>query len=153
MHGGRVSKTSQRDADPGDSRAIAALLGILGYPATEGEAREHVERFSADPGSRLQVAADEDGDEPIGLVATHLIPRLNRELWTCRVTELVVDPSWRRAGVGRALLAAVEEEAQLRGATLIDLTSGAWREEAHSFYLEVGFERVGVGYLRRLRSP
>jgi GNAT superfamily N-acetyltransferase len=138
-----------RDAEPGDAAAIADLLDVLGYPAMEDEARGHIERFSADPASRLQVAVDED-DRPVGLVATHLIPRLNRELRTCRVTELVVDPSWRRAGVGRALITAAEDEARLRGATLVDLTSGDWREEAHGFYPEAGFERVGVGYLRRL---
>ena len=141
-----------RDAEPGDARGVAVLLTVLGYPTTEDEAREHIERFSDEPASRLQVAIEKDGDEPIGLVATHLTPRLNRELRTCRVTEVVVDPSWRRAGVGRRLLAAAEDEARVRGADLIDLTSGDWREDAHDFYPEAGFERVGVGYSRRL-SP
>ncbi len=129
---------------------MAALLGSLGYPATEEEARGHVERFAADSGSRLQVAVAPDTGEPVGLVATHLVPRLNREMWICRVTELVVDPGQRRSGVGRALLGAAEEEARSRGASLLDLTSGDWRREAHDFYPRAGFERVGVGYLRRL---
>jgi PhnO protein len=109
-----------------------------------------VERFAGDPASRLQVAVAEDGGELVGLVATHLVPRLNRERWICRVTELVVDPAARRSGVGRALIAAAEEEARSRGANLLDLTSGDWRDEAHRFYPEAGFERVGIGYLRRL---
>lgn len=140
-----------RDAKRDDAPAVACLLGELGYPADEDEARAHIRRFSGDPSTRLQVAVDGSDDRPVGLVATHLVPRLDRDLRTCRVTELVVDPSWRRAGVGRALIEAAKAEARRHGAVRLDLTSGNWREEAHEFYPDAGFERVGVGYLLRLR--
>lgn len=149
MSDGRMKTVSIRDAVLADAEAIAALLAALGYPATSEEARSHIERFSVDPASRIQVAIAE-GDEVVGLVATHLVPRLNRELYVCRVTELVVDPSSRRSGIGRTLIAAAEDEARDRETTLMDLTSGDWRGEAHSFYPDAGFERVGVGYRRRL---
>jgi GNAT superfamily N-acetyltransferase len=137
------------DAEPRDAQSVARLLGILGHPASVDEACAHVERYARDPSSRLILAREEDST-PVGLLATHIIPRLNPDLVVCRITELVVDRTARRRGVGEALLEVAEEEARRRGARRIELSSAEGREESHPFYLSCGFERVGVGYLRSL---
>jgi GNAT superfamily N-acetyltransferase len=144
---------SIRDAEPGDAAAVSRLLDALGYPASPEQARAHVVRLGRDPASRLQVAVEGEPSVVVGLVATHMVPRLNPDLAICRVTELVVDPASRRRGIGDALLEAAEAEARRQGARRIELSSGEWREESHPFYLAQGFERVGVGYLRALDPP
>lgn len=113
-----------RDAEPGDAGEVSRLLGLLGYPASTDEARSHIERFARDPSSRLQVAAASRPPDLLGLLATHVVPRLNADLVICRITELVVDPSSRRRGIGEALLGAAEEEARRQGARRIELSSG-----------------------------
>jgi PhnO protein len=142
-----------RDAEPVDATAVSRLLGTLGYPASPEEARAHIGRFARDPSSRLQVAVAADPRRVVGLLATHMVPRLNADHTICRITELVVDPAARRRGAGEALLAAAEAEARRRGARRIELSSGEWRQESHPFYLAAGFERVSVGYLRSLDAP
>jgi GNAT superfamily N-acetyltransferase len=139
-----------RDAEPADATAVSRLLGVLGYPASVAEAGDHIERFGLDPSSRLQVAVEGEPPSVVGLLATHMVPRLNPDLAICRITELVVDPARRRQGIGEVLHAAAEAEARRHGARRIELSSGDWRAESHPFYLASGFERVGVGYLRRL---
>lgn len=137
-----------RDAKPDDAGDVAALLGDMGYPASPEEAVDHIRRFDDDPGSRLQLA--EDAGRVIGLVATHIVPRLDRDELSCRITDIVVGASYRRAGVGSALVAAVEREARDRGARRLDLSSGEWRTDAYAFYARMGFETQSRGFTRRL---
>jgi GNAT superfamily N-acetyltransferase len=140
-----------RDAAPGDAPAIAALLAELGYPAGPEEAGGHVVRLARDGASRVQVA--ELGGRVVGLVATHLVPRLDGDRWTCRVTDLVVAADHRRAGIGGALLAAAEAEARARGAPRLDLSSGDWRADAHAFYAAHGFTSRARSWTKRLSGP
>ncbi|WP_432510886.1 GNAT family N-acetyltransferase [Kineococcus sp. SYSU DK001] len=139
---------SIRDADDSDAAAVAALLAEMGYPTTESSARAHIQRFSAPPSSRLQLA-EHDGDV-VGLVATHLVPRMDDDAVTCRVTDLVVSSRLRRGGIGSALLAAAEAHARSAGAPRLDLSSGDWREEAHAFYLAAGFQSRSRSFVKRL---
>jgi len=89
----------------------------------------------------------------VGLVATQLVPRLDREGWSCRITDLVVGAAHRRSGVATALVGAAEEEARRRGALRLDLSSGEWRADAHAFYARLGFETRARAFTRRLTSP
>ena len=137
-----------RDATAADAGGVAALLTDLGYPASDEAAAEHIARFADEPASRLQVADSPDG--LVGLVATHLVPRLDDDRWSCRITDVVVSPSHRRSGVGSALLAAAQEEAQRAGAPRMDLSSGEWRAEARAFSSRLGFETRSRGFTKRL---
>lgn len=56
------------------------------------------------------------------------------------VMGIAVDGTYRRCGIGRMLLKAVESWAQETGAEGIRLVSGANRAEAHEFYRNCGFE-------------
>ena len=44
--------------------------------------RDHIARFADDPASRLQVAERDEG--LVGLVGTHIVPRLDDDGFTCR---------------------------------------------------------------------
>jgi GNAT superfamily N-acetyltransferase len=140
-----------RDATAADADAVAALLGEHGYPSTRAAAGRHIARFADDGASRLQVA--DGGPGVVGLVATHVLPRLDEDAWSCRITDIVVAAAHRRRGVGTLLLASAETEARRHGAPRLDLTSGDWRGDAHAFYARHGFETRARGFTKRLAPP
>jgi GNAT superfamily N-acetyltransferase len=137
-----------RDATPGDAEAIAALLSELGYPVSATTAAELLAAFADDPRSRVQIAAI--AGEVVGLVATHVVPRLDADARSCRIVDLVVAERHRRRGVGAALLDAAETEAHHHDCGRLDLTSGDWRGDAHAFYTRMGFESRARAFVKRL---
>jgi GNAT superfamily N-acetyltransferase len=137
-----------RDSAPADATAVAALMGELGYPATAELAGDRLGAFAEDPHSRVQLALV--GGEIAGLVATHIVPRLDAELRSCRIVDLVVAERFRRRGIAAALVGAAEAEAQRQGATRLDLSSGEWREDAHAFYQRAGFAANARSFVKRL---
>jgi GNAT superfamily N-acetyltransferase len=140
-----------RDASEDDADAVARLLAELGYPTAARAAVAHITRFTDDPASRLQVAEDEK-EGIVGLLRTHIVPRLDDDAVSCRITDLVVFPIHRRAGVGSILIAVAEQEASKAGAPRLDLSSGEWRADALEFYASQGFETHARAFTRRL-SP
>lgn len=52
---------------------------------------------------------------------------------------IAVSRHWKRQGIGRALLASVEEWAQKNGAKGVRLVSGSSRTGAHAFYRSCGY--------------
>src|SRR5215207_1061531 len=99
-----------RDATPADAAAVAELLGELGYPTTATEVASRLRRFGADPASRV-LLAEVDGDIA-GLVATHLVPRLEEDRPSSRIVAIVTAAAHRRAGIGTALTEAAAAEAR-----------------------------------------
>ena len=138
-----------RDATPADADAVAGLLGELGYPCSASAAEDQLRRFTAQPRSRVQLA--EVAGRVVGLVATHVVPRLDGDGPSCRITDLVVSQATRRSGIGTALVAAAEREARRQAAPRLDLSSGEWRADAHAFYDRLGFDAVSRGFTKRLR--
>jgi GNAT superfamily N-acetyltransferase len=137
-----------RDASPGDAAAVAALLDELGYPAPEKDVRRRLERLPIDRATRVLVA--QVGGEVAGLIATHVVPRLEDDRPSCRVIAIVTAQRHRRAGVGSALMARAEGEARARGAFRLDLSSGEWRDDAHAFYERMGFRRRAAAFVKHL---
>jgi N-acetylglutamate synthase-like GNAT family acetyltransferase len=137
-----------RDAIPADAPAIAALLDELGYPSPEPAVAARLARFAADPRARV-IVAEADG-EVAGVIATHVVPRIEDDAPTCRIIAIVVAGRHRRAGVATELLAAAEAEARAHGARRLDLSSADWRADAHAFYERCGFERRAQAFIKRL---
>ncbi len=137
-----------RDATQADAARVAALLADIDYPASPEAAAAHIARFADDPASRLQVADSADG--VVGLVATHIVPRLDRDRLSCRITDIVVSASHRRRGIASALVEAATDEARRAGAQRLDLSSGEWRADAYAFYTRMGFTTQSRGFTKRL---
>jgi len=138
-----------RDAGERDAAAVGPLLDELGYPAPLEAVAARLARLDADGGSRVLVAEDGDG-LLVGLVATHLIPRLNGDRPACKVIAMVVAARAQGAGVGRALMTAAEDAARAAGAERMELSSGDWRPDAHAFYTRLGFERRSSTFTKAL---
>jgi GNAT superfamily N-acetyltransferase len=134
---------------PSDLAALSELLGEMGYPVSETGAGEHAARFVSHPGAALLVACS-DG-RVVRLVAYCLVPRLDNERLSCRITDLVVSKAMRRQGIGQALLATVDRAAREAGARRLDLSTGDWRADAHVFYEGAGFQDHARALVRRLR--
>ena len=136
-----------RDARADDAAAIAELLGQLGYSATGGAVVDRLERLLI-VGDRV-VVADLDGTVA-GLAHMQVSPAIEYERPAAKLAALVVDESRRGEGIGRALVAAIEDEARLRGCELLYVTTSERREDAHAFYEHMGLEHTGRRYSRAL---
>jgi GNAT superfamily N-acetyltransferase len=104
-------------------------------------------RLLADPAAFLYVA-EADG-ELIGFISGYAMPLIQREP-AGRLAALVVGDGARGAGVGRALVEAVTDEARRRGCDRLEVTSAAYREDAHSFYEHLGFEDRPRRFVKQL---
>ncbi|MEU6311043.1 GNAT family N-acetyltransferase [Streptomyces sp. NPDC047014] len=129
------------DLEPGDSRLLSDLLPVL------LELRPHLteESFLAvlaegrPQGLRFTAAYDADGT-CVGAAGWRLVATTSviRKLY---VDDLVTAAASRSGGVGRALLAHLEEHAVAADCTTLALDSGTHRTDAHRFYFR---ERMAV---------
>lgn len=68
------------------------------------------------------------------------------------VHDLVVDEPYRDRGYGSRLLAWVDDWAEERDCTRIELASGLWRDRAHEFYEDNGMERYCYTFKKELSA-
>ncbi|WP_026585404.1 GNAT family N-acetyltransferase [Bacillus sp. J33] len=70
-----------------------------------------------------------------------------RFIWVC---DLVTDPDQRSKGYGETLLSYVESWARDNGYSLVSLSSGLQREDAHRFYEgKMEYDKVSYVFLKR----
>lgn len=139
-----------REAEAGDAAALAPLFAQLGYPDEPARIGARLDALRAEPGSSVLVA--EERGELIGLASASVIPLLHEDGSWCRISALVVSSDRRRAGVGKALMDAVEGFARSRGCRYSEVTSGERPERAaaHRFYEGLGYEEVSRRFLKTL---
>lgn len=134
-----------RDARAADADDIARLLEQLGYPSGASAVQARLERLAI-VGDRV-VVAEVDG-RAVGVVHLQVSPALERERPVAKMGALVVDDAHRGQGIGRALVQAVEDEAQARGCELLFVTTSESREDAHAFYERIGLTQTSRRYVR-----
>ena len=88
----------------------------------------------------------EEKDTLIGLCSAYIDLESVRYGRRCWIEDLAVDPEHRSQGVGKALLDAAKDWARERGATHVELDSGAARADAHRFYEREGPSWTGMQY-------
>ena len=144
-----ASRIVIRAARRTDVAEIGRLFAILGYPM-EDEVLDR--RFAAfeSAGESALVAEGPEGTSLIGLATLHATPVLHRAGGVGRVTALVVDPSARGRGIGRALMTAAEEWAVARDCVLMEVTSNRRRLDAHQFYERCGYTATSFRFARDL---
>lgn len=93
--------------------------------------------------------------EDQGQVVGSVMGIVCRELYgDCRpfmvVENMIVDKTYRRTGIGQALLQELERMAKERNCTQMILVTEKDREDACSFYESYGFSRNTTGYKKKL---
>jgi len=121
-----------------DVPALTRLSNQLGYPASEAVTQARLEILLSESEHALLVAESEEGKVVgwvHGLVRKLLIHDVHIE-----IGGLVVDEAYRGRGIGRKLLAEIEDWAKAKGIQAVFLRSNIVREEAHQFYEKAGYE-------------
>jgi GNAT superfamily N-acetyltransferase len=137
-----------RPIQASDARAVAELLGELGYAASEQGVRDRIDR-SGDTASIFTFVAEVDG-RVIGCVSGYVAPYFPKGTLVCRVTALVVTSRHRTRGIGKALMAAGAAHARSAGCAELEVTTSEDRAVAHRFYESLGFVHTSRRYLREL---
>ncbi|WP_410820918.1 GNAT family N-acetyltransferase [Micromonospora sp. 050-3] len=139
-----MSDVIYREAVRTDLPAVIALLAddVLGKARDFTEIDEAYERafadIDADPRNQL-IVAEQDG-ELVGCLQITYIPGLGRHGSERSLIESVRVRSDRRGqGLGRDLMIWAVDQARQRGCALVQLTTDKTREDAHRFYLSLGF--------------
>jgi GNAT superfamily N-acetyltransferase len=119
------------------ARAEAELVARYGL-LDDGELGLRADMFDP-PGGAFLVARAGGAIDPVGGVGVRMVAP-----GTGEVRRLWVDPDWRRRGVARALMDALEAAARDLGAETLRLATGDRQPEAVALYDGTGWERVRV---------
>ncbi|MCF3132539.1 GNAT family N-acetyltransferase [Streptomyces olivochromogenes] len=129
------------DVKPGDPRLATELLPVLRElrPHLTEELFGQVYEEGHAQGLRFTAAYTDEG-VCAGVAGWRVIVNTGtlRQLY---VDDLVTSAAVRSGGVGRALLAHLEERARALGCHELELDSGTHRTDAHRFYLR---ERMSI---------
>jgi GNAT superfamily N-acetyltransferase len=158
-----VAEPALRAYAPSDRAAVVGLIRALNIHENavsgdrredEGGASEHLDRLLpelARAGGELLLA--EAGGRVLGLIAwrpqdddAYVVAPLSR---FAMISELVVESSARRQGIGRALLAEVERRARAAGLPRLMVGLLVGNAEAEALYAAAGFRP----YALRLEKP
>jgi len=132
-----------RRATPDDCQALSALSEQLGYQATEREIRNRLEDMLVREDQVVFVAEEEN--QVRGWIHGYFY-RLFYEETSVEIGGLVVDKDYRKRGIGKELIKALENWARLKNCRIISLRSNIKRTEAHKFYRALGYNPVKTQY-------
>jgi len=154
--GDKALQTTIRRAAGEDYVALCSLFGIVDAlhrarlphmfqaPAGPARPREYMEALLADAQTAVFLA--EAGGRAVGCLVAMLRPRPPLPIFvpgqTAIIDTLVVDPTCRRQGIGRALMAAAEAWAEEQGAASLELNVYEFNEDAIAFYRALGYETL-----------
>jgi GNAT superfamily N-acetyltransferase len=130
-----------------DAAELARLLSPLGYPTTATEVAAVWDAWAAEGNFALVVRGK---DSLLGTITLHRMVVLYRPKPVGRITSVVVDPSVRGQGLGRALVLAGEDALVRAGCGMVEITSHVRRTAAHDFYRHLGYEQTSFRFAKML---
>ena len=137
-----------RNPAESDANAISALMEELGHPMTPQQIVTQLRALVKHPGAAAWVA-EQDGSV-VGYGQAHIIPSLHFPKPYAILSALVVAQQAQGQGIGKQLVATIEQWARAQGAERISLTSALHRVPAHGFYKSLGYEHTGVRLAKQL---
>jgi len=136
-----------RLARRGDGEHLGQLLAELGHAGSGDTGTVHW--VLSHPEIEVHVAAD-PSDRPIGLLSFSHRPQLRLSGLIATIDELVVLPTARRQGVGRALVQRALERAKVLSVKRVELQLPSVPSEATFHFCEaMGFEDAERGVVTR----
>ena len=142
--------TTTRRATAADAPAIAGLLGQLGYPTSVAAIPARLAAVEAHGGIVFVAVGEQSGTVGVASGVRHATIHADGEV--AYITALVTDANARRQGVGRALIAALEDWATSHGCSRLSVTSAEHRAGAHVFYPSCGFPYTGRRFTKSLAT-
>jgi GNAT superfamily N-acetyltransferase len=100
-----------------------------------------------DTAGNVLFVAESGGGIVVGYILVSCHPSFLANAPVAWVEEVMVANSWRRTGVGKALMAAAEEWANRLGAAYVALAS----RRSAPFYLALGYEDLAAFFKKALR--
>lgn len=140
-----INNPSIRVATVEDAAELARLLSTLGYPILADDVAAVWGAWSKEGNSALVVEGD---DLLLGAVTLHRMIVLHRPKPVGRITSLVVDPTARGQGLGRALMKVAEDASVQAGCGLLEVTSNARRTDAHDFYRHLAYKQTSLRFAK-----
>ncbi|MFF8609046.1 GNAT family N-acetyltransferase [Streptomyces sp. NPDC015346] len=138
------------DLEPGDRRLDTDLLPVLRElrPHLTAPLFHEIYGNGHPQGLRFTVAYTDEG-ACVGVAGWRIVDNTSaiRKLY---VDDLVTAATARSTGVGRQLLAHLEEHARATGCHELNLDSGTQRTGAHRFYLRERFDIVAFHFTKPL---
>lgn len=144
-----MDSPTTRIAAPSDAAAISGLLFDFNREALSPE--ELGQRMEQAQGLETIFLGELDGTLA-GLLVLRTVPTVSAAQDWAEITELYVQPAFRRKGVGRALIEAALAYARHRGCTEVHLLVDPQNTPAISFYKAVGFRRNSCEMLQELQG-
>lgn len=119
---------------------MADLALQLGYDCTREEIQERLSHMQ-DPNLYAVFVAELPGSKVAGWIGAYVFRSV--ETPSCvEINGLVVEQSFRSRGIGKLLLAAVEQWGRSVGCETISVRSNIKRKRAHRFYANNGYEHL-----------
>ena len=144
----RAARCWIRDAELDDAAELAALMCELGYETKRTEMETRLKLILSNPAYKTFVAIM-DGCV-CGMIGALAYPSYEHNDASGRILALVTASTARRRGIGRALIATVEKDFAQRGIRRVSLDTRLAREDAHTFYESLGYERNGWRFVKQL---
>ena len=138
MHSVEIRAMASTDAEP-----VARLGGALGYEATASDIQRRFARLNGFPDHAVFVAVDKDAI--VGWAHVCGVLRLQSDGYA-EIGGIVVAASHRRRGTGRRLIRQCENWGIEADYSRMRLRSGLQRDDAHAFYLRIGYEQRRASY-------
>ncbi|MNR90979.1 putative acetyltransferase [compost metagenome] len=131
------------------SRAISPVLWRSDLASTVGaELRATLAQDPADADHLVAVARIDDAIAGMALLS--IGQRQDIAVPYASLDDLIVHPDYRGAGVGRQLIAWLEQAMLARGISRLFLESGIGNHDAHRFFHDQGFQDVSVVMMKEL---
>lgn len=143
----KIPDPELREATGADAEGIHALATELAEAVGDaspdaGEVRKRLEELLEEPRARVIVAEGDGGI--LGAASLWIKPDLAHGDTVLEVPMLVVSKEARRSGVGKFLMAEIQDIAADNGAGLIELVATRANVAAREFYRSLGFVEADV---------
>ena len=136
-----------RPATPADAGALTRMNAA--FNGVSDSATQIAARLVACADIEVAILAELEGQVG-GFACVRVVPCVLYAQPYAELTELYVEPAFRRRGLGRALISYAEQLAHARGATDLLIMTGVGNAAAQALYRSAGYDTYAVALNRKV---